>query len=46
MGDPRFFADIEGAAWNDVLRVKEERLLAQLAVQKVALTVREPEGPR
>lgn len=31
MGDPRFFNDIEGAPWADVLRIKQERLLAQLA---------------
>ncbi|MBI1734445.1 MAG: phenylacetate--CoA ligase family protein [Candidatus Rokubacteria bacterium] len=31
MGDPRFFADVEGAAWTDVLRLKQEKLLAQLA---------------
>jgi phenylacetate-CoA ligase len=31
MADPRFFNDIEGAPWPEVLRVKQERLLAQLA---------------
>ncbi len=30
MADPRFFNDIEGLAWPDVLRIKEEKLLAQL----------------
>jgi phenylacetate-CoA ligase len=31
MADPRFFADIEGAPWSDVLRLKQEKLRAQLA---------------
>lgn len=30
MGDPRFFNDIEGAAWEDVRRVKLEKLKGQL----------------
>ncbi len=30
MGDPRFFNDIEGLPWPDVLRLKEERLRVQL----------------
>jgi phenylacetate-CoA ligase len=29
-GDPRFFNDIEGMSWQDVLRVKQEKLVAQL----------------
>jgi phenylacetate-CoA ligase len=31
MTDLRFFNEIEGAPWADVLRIKQERLLAQLA---------------
>ncbi|MBI2216602.1 MAG: AMP-binding protein [Candidatus Rokubacteria bacterium] len=31
MTGPRFFNDIEGAPWTDVLRIKQEKLLAQLA---------------
>jgi phenylacetate-CoA ligase len=31
MPDPRFFNDIEGAPWPDVLRIKQERLLTQIA---------------
>lgn len=31
MADPRFFNDIEGAPWPDVLRLKQEKLLTQLA---------------
>lgn len=30
MADPRFFNDIEGAPWADVLRIKQEKLLTQL----------------
>ena len=30
MPDPRFFNDIEGAPWSDVLRLKREKLVAQL----------------
>jgi phenylacetate-CoA ligase len=30
MGDARFFSDIEGAAWEDVRRVKLDKLKAQL----------------
>jgi phenylacetate-CoA ligase len=30
MGDPRFFNDIEGLPWPEVLRIKEQKLLAQL----------------
>ena len=30
MGDARFFSDIEGAAWDEVRRVKLEKLKAQL----------------
>jgi phenylacetate-CoA ligase len=30
MSDPRFFNDIEGAPWTEVLRVKEEKFLTQL----------------
>ena len=30
MGDPRFFNDIEGAPWDEVRRVKLDRLKAQL----------------
>ena len=31
MADARFFNDIEGAPWPDVLRLKQEKLLTQLA---------------
>lgn len=31
MADRRFFNDIEGAPWPDVLRLKQEKLLTQLA---------------
>jgi phenylacetate-CoA ligase len=30
MADPRFLNDIEGAPWEEVRRIKQERLLAQL----------------
>lgn len=30
MADPRFFNDIEGLPWADVLRIKQEKLVAQL----------------
>jgi phenylacetate-CoA ligase len=31
MADPHFFNDIEGAPWPDVLRLKQDKLLTQLA---------------
>ena len=31
MADPRFFNDVEGVPWPDVLRLKREKLLTQLA---------------
>lgn len=33
MGDSRFFNDIEGAPGADVLRIKQERLLARIRVE-------------
>jgi phenylacetate-CoA ligase len=30
MTDPRYFNDIEGAPWSEVLRIKRDKLLAQL----------------
>jgi phenylacetate-CoA ligase len=31
MGDPRFFNEVEGVPWSDVLRLKQEKLVGQLA---------------